>query len=169
MFNALASLAQRRGKRVVIAAIILFGVAGALGSSVADRLDPYGADDPETESIQANDRLEAAGYRDASVIVLVENAPADSAAGRKRVNAIHQQVAADPDVAGVTSYYSTGSRDFVSNDGRSSYLAVSLHPTGYKQRQDAAERIEESLADAEGVSVGGYSLAEAQVNETVEK
>ena len=71
MFNALASLAERRGKFVVAVAVVFFALAGAFGSSVADRLDPYGADDPDTEAIQADERLEAAGFRDASVIVLL--------------------------------------------------------------------------------------------------
>jgi hypothetical protein len=43
IFDALARMAVNRGKRVVILAVVLFGVAGALGGSVADRLDPYGA------------------------------------------------------------------------------------------------------------------------------
>ena len=72
MFNALASLAQNRGKRVVIVAVVFFVVAGAARRSVADKLDPYGADDPSTESVIADDSLEAAGFRDASVIVLIE-------------------------------------------------------------------------------------------------
>jgi hypothetical protein len=71
MCTALASLAQRRGRRVVILAVVFFGVAGALGGTVADKLDPYGADDPATESVIADERAEAAGFRDASVIVLI--------------------------------------------------------------------------------------------------
>ena len=53
MFEALARLADRRGRRVVIAAVAFFVVAGALGGSVADRLAPYGADDPATETVEA--------------------------------------------------------------------------------------------------------------------
>ena len=51
MFNALASLAQRRRRLVAIGGLVLFMAAGALGGSVADRLDPYGADDPDTEAV----------------------------------------------------------------------------------------------------------------------
>ena len=61
MFNALASLAQRHGKRTVIFAAIFFVVAGAIGGGVASKLAPYGADDPATESVKAADRLEADG------------------------------------------------------------------------------------------------------------
>ena len=49
MLDRLALLAHRRGRRVVIVAVVLSIAAGALGAGVADRLDPYGADDPATE------------------------------------------------------------------------------------------------------------------------
>jgi hypothetical protein len=61
MFERLALLAERRGSRVVIAAVVVSIAAGVLGAGVADRLDPYGADDPATESVKGADRLEQAG------------------------------------------------------------------------------------------------------------
>ena len=82
MFEWLAQLAERRGRRVVIVAVVLAIVAGALGAGVADRLDPYGADDPATESVKAADQLERAGYRETGVVVLVDDVDVDSAAGR---------------------------------------------------------------------------------------
>src|SRR4051794_37702387 len=128
MFNALASLAQRRGVVVVITSVILFGIAGALGSSVASRLDPYGNDDPKTESVIAADRLEAAGYRDASVVVLIEGTRVQSASGRSKVEALTRQLRDNPDVAGVHGYLDTRSPDFLSQKGDATYLAVSLRP-----------------------------------------
>ena len=158
MFNALASLAERRGRRVVILAVIFFGVAGALGGTVADRLDPYGADDPATESVIADDRAEAAGFRDASVIVLIEDAPPSQPGGRERISSIEQQVRSDPDVAEVGGYLETRSPDFVSKDGSSTYLAISLKPTDDKELQDAASRIEDELEGEPGVSVAASHL-----------
>ena len=64
MFDALARLADRRGRLVVIVAAIVFVAAGAFGGSVADRLDPYGAEDPDTESARADALVEAAGFRE---------------------------------------------------------------------------------------------------------
>ena len=48
MFDRLSSLAQFHRRPVVVVAVVFFALAGALGGSVADRLDPYGADDPST-------------------------------------------------------------------------------------------------------------------------
>jgi uncharacterized membrane protein YdfJ with MMPL/SSD domain len=169
MFNALASLAERHGRRVAILAVVFFVVAGALGGTVADRLDPYGADDPATESVIADDQAEAAGFRDASVIVLIEDAPPSQPGGRERISSIEQQVRSDPDVAEVGGYLETRSPDFVSKDGRSTYLAISLRPTDDKELQDAASRIEDELEGEPGVSVGGIALANEQVNKQVEQ
>ncbi|HEY3192053.1 MAG TPA: MMPL family transporter [Solirubrobacterales bacterium] len=169
MFSALASLAQRRGRRVVIFAAVFFVVAGALGGGVASKLAPYGADDPATESVKADDRLEADGYRDPSVIVLLQNTSPTSAAGQQRIQQIERQLRADSDVARVTGYPDTQSPDFVSHNGNATYLAVSLKSTDDKEQQDAAKRIADHLDGRPGVSVGGIALAQEQVNKQVEK
>ena len=169
MFNGLASLADKRGKWVVAVAIVFFLVAGALGGSVADKLDPYGADDPDTESVIAKERLDDAGFRDSSVIVLIEGVNAAEPAGEARVQQVAERVGADADVDRVVGFAETGSPDFLSADGDATYLAVSLTPTDDKTQQEAADRIREELSDEEGVSVGGFALANEQVNQQVEE
>jgi uncharacterized membrane protein YdfJ with MMPL/SSD domain len=168
MFDALARLADRRGKLVVAIAAILFLAAGALGSGVADRLDPYGADDPGTESVQASEQLEDAGHRDTGVVVLVEDAPVGAPAAERRVARLQARLERDPDVATVASLESTRQRAFASKDGQAQYLAVALQPTDDKAWQEAGERIADELAGEPGVKVGGPALANAQVNEQVE-
>jgi putative drug exporter of the RND superfamily len=169
MFNALASFAQRRRKRIVIAAAILFVIAGALGGSVANKLAPYGADDPATESVRASDRLEADGYRDPEVVVLIQHAAPGSAAGKSRIRRIERIVRSEAAVQSVTGYLETHSPDFVSHDHTASYLAVGLRPTDDKAKQDAAKDIADKLSGQPGVSVGGIALAQQQVNKQVEK
>ena len=46
MFDALARLADGNARRIGLLAIAFFLIAAAVGGSVANRLDPYGADDP---------------------------------------------------------------------------------------------------------------------------
>jgi uncharacterized membrane protein YdfJ with MMPL/SSD domain len=164
----LAHLVDSRAIRVVLVGAVLFALAGAVGAGVADRLDPFGADDPSTESVVADERLERAGFRETGVVVLVEGTDPASSEGRVRIGAIARELEADPDVASVSSFLSTGSRDFVSDDGNSTYLAVALEPTDDHARQDTAERIAGSLDAQPGVKVGGLALAERQVNKQVE-
>ncbi len=170
MFNALASLAQRHGKRTVIFAAVFFVIAGALGGGVASKLAPYGADDPATESVKASDRLEADGYRDPSVIVLFQNTSPTSQAGRAEDPAGRAPAAGRTRTSrGSPATSRPRARDFVSRDGNATYLAVSLKPTDDKDEQDAAKQIADDLEGQPGVTVGGIALAQEQVNKQVEK
>jgi len=169
MFDALARFADRRARRLVIGAVVLFVIAGVLGGSVANRLDPYGAEDPATESVKAKDQLEAAGYRSPAVLVVVEDAPVGKPASRARVTSLERQVAARTDVKSVTGYYDSRSPAFVSDDGDSTYFVVTLVPTGDKAMQDAAGEIDDELAGKPGVVVGGPAVAQEQVNNQVEE
>jgi uncharacterized membrane protein YdfJ with MMPL/SSD domain len=169
MFDYLARLADGKAKRVALLALVFFLVAGAVGGGVADRLDPYGAEDPATETVQAMDRLEEAGLRIPAVIAVVEDAPVASPATRQRVEALEQQVRERPDVASVTGYYDTRSKAFVSNDGQSTYFAVALKATEDKPWQEAGAEIADELSAKPGVLVGGAAVAQEQVNKQVEE
>ena len=168
MFDALARLADRRGRRVLLISVVLFAAAGAMGAGVADKLDPYGADDPDTESVQADERLQAAGFRETGIVVLLEETNPRTPAGEARVTELGRDLARDPDVAEVASFASTGSRDFLSEDGSATYIAVALEPTDDKELQDAGERIADGLEREPGVQVGGFAVAQQQTNEQVE-
>jgi uncharacterized membrane protein YdfJ with MMPL/SSD domain len=169
MFAALARLAERRARTVVIVAVLFALLAAALGGSVANRLDPYGAEDPATESVKAQNQLEEAGYRFPDVVALVEGAPVAKPATRARVEALEQSVRRNPEVDQVLGYYDTRSRAFVSEDGRSTYFVVMLKATGDKQTQDIGGEIAASLAAHPGVVVGGPAVAQEQVNNQVEE
>jgi uncharacterized membrane protein YdfJ with MMPL/SSD domain len=169
MFDSLARLANRRARRVGLFAIAFFLLAGALGGSVADRLDPYGADDPATETVKAREQLEDAGLRAPAVLVLVDDAPVDKAATRGRVMALERELRDDSEVKSVSGYYTTRSRDFVSRDGDATYLAVALKPTEDKEWQEAGGDIADRFTDRPGITVGGAAVAQEQVNTQVEE
>jgi uncharacterized membrane protein YdfJ with MMPL/SSD domain len=169
MFDALARLADRRARRVGLFAIAFFLLAGALGGGVAERLDPYGADDPSTEAVESREQLEDAGNRIPAVLVVVENAPVAQPSTRRRVAALERELGANPDVESASSFYSTRSRDFVSLDGDATYVAVALKSTDDKEWQEAGGKIADGLADRPGLQVGGAAVAQEQVNKQVEE
>jgi uncharacterized membrane protein YdfJ with MMPL/SSD domain len=169
MFDSLARFADDKARRVALIAVAFFLLAGALGGSVADRLDPYGADDPATETVKAMDRLEEAGLRVPSVIAVIEDAAVAAPATRRRVEALEDEVRARADVASVTGYYDTRSPAFVSRDRDSTYFAVALKTTGDKQAQEAGADVAEQLSTHPGVVAGGPAVAQEQVNKQVEK
>ena len=103
------------------------------------------------------------------MIVLVEDAPVAAPApgpGSRRSSAAAPRA---PTSQSVTGYYETRSPDFVSKDGDSTYLAVSLKPTDDKEWQEAGAEIADELAGRPGVTVGGAAVAQEQVNKQVEK
>ena len=161
MFERLARLADRRAKRVLIVAAVVFVVAGVLGAGVADRLDPYGADDPDTESVIADEQLRgrrATARPTSSSSSRRRPAPPPGASGSPSSSARSMPTEPSPTVAG---FERTGSKAFVSHDGDATYLAVALKPTDDDASQEAAERIAASLEGERGVSVGGTALAQA--------
>jgi uncharacterized membrane protein YdfJ with MMPL/SSD domain len=166
MFTALADLAYRRGRRVVILAVLAALAAGAVGSSVADRLDPYNADDPASESYRAEQLLERSGAEPTvDVVVLVETeADVRSGPGRARVERVAAELRGDPDVATVTTF-EEGGRALISRDGTASYVTASLTPKA--DESDAAERLLEGFDGRDGVTLGGGSIANRQANEQV--
>jgi uncharacterized membrane protein YdfJ with MMPL/SSD domain len=168
MLDSLARFVYRRRRFVAVGAIVFLVVAAGFGSGVASHLDPYGADDPATDSVKADNLLTDHGYRPTDVIVLFQHAPVASAQTNSRVEAVEHELRARGDVARVTGYYDTHSTDFVSHDRDATYLAVALRPTDDKARQDAASSIEDRLNGKPGVTVGGGALAQEQVNKQTE-
>jgi RND superfamily putative drug exporter len=166
MFAALARLAHRRARMIVVLAVLAAVGAGALGAGVAEKLDPYGADDPATESFKATERLEEAGVNpNVDVIALVAPGdPVDSPAGRTEVERIQSEIESAPDVSRVSGPDEAG-ETVVSRDGTSTYLTVSFDPT--VDAEDAAEALDERLAAEPSVTLGGRAIADPQVNEQV--
>jgi uncharacterized membrane protein YdfJ with MMPL/SSD domain len=166
MFAALTSLATRRPKRVVIAAVLVVVAAAIAGSSVADRLDPYAADDPATESVRADALLERAGVGAGVDVVALVDTPggATSPEDRARVAEVARELRAEPDMARVVTF-EQGGRALVARDGRSTYVAGSLRPGA--DENDAGERLIERFEGASGVTLGGLAVASPQVNEQV--
>ena len=169
MLDRLAQLVSARPWTIAIVAAVLFAAAGALGAGVADRLHPYAADDPDTESVIADDLLEDRGFRGTDVVVLIEGVDPSTPAGERRIAEVSDLVAAEPEVAGITSVLDGGSADLVSESGDATYLAVELEPTENKEVQDAAEHVVDALESEPGVTAGGPAVANLEVNEQVER
>jgi uncharacterized membrane protein YdfJ with MMPL/SSD domain len=166
VFAALTSLATRRPKRVVLVAVLVVVAAAAAGASVADRLDPYAAEDPATESVRADELLERAGVGAGADVVALVDTPGGvgTPESRARVADVASELRADPDVAGVVTF-EQGGRALVARDGRSTYVAASLRPGA--DENDAGERLIDRFEGRPGVTLGGFAVASPQVNEQV--
>ena len=177
MLSRFARLSTRRPWRVVLVAALFVVVAGALGGGVAANLTTGGFEDPAAESSRAADLLdERFGTGVPNVILLVTatdgdiDSPQVAAAGQ----ALTDELAAEPGVSGVVSYWSEGNAPPLrSHDGDRAIVVGRID--GDDDTVD--ERIEE-LGPAyqrseDGapitVEVGGFAQVFHEVGTTIEE
>jgi RND superfamily putative drug exporter len=108
-------------RRIVLATFIL-AAAAPLALGTADQLTAGGWLDPNSESAQVSDRLEAefGGGRTAFVALFRSDAPdadATSPSFQAAIAATVTPLADDPRVSGVTGYAETGDDRFISVSG----------------------------------------------------
>jgi RND superfamily putative drug exporter len=164
MLRRIADLAANHPWRVLAVAFVLAIGAGAYGGSVADRLEPYSADDPASESVRAHERLRDASpvEAEAGVIALVEGRP-----DGRRMRDVVRTLGADPGVGVVRSPLRSHDPALVARDGRSAY-AVAQFRIGADE-EDTSDALVAALDDRPGVTVGGFQPAQTAVGDTVER
>jgi RND superfamily putative drug exporter len=170
MFDRLARIADRRARLIGAVAVTAFALAVVIGSGVASHLGPYGAEDGRSESIKAEHLLDDANFRAAEDTVLISGVDVrNSADDRREVEQIRREVLKQPGIRNAIGFNQTRSPAFVSTDGRSTFIAVSIEPTDDREQQAVAADLASSLEPRSNVLVGGIALANEQVNAQVEK
>jgi RND superfamily putative drug exporter len=113
----------------LLAWTILCGAAVLYGSGLFSLLKSGGFEDPNSESAQAHALLDAQLGGSTTDIVLLMQSDSLSATDPAFADAAAQVLTplqARPEVASVTSYYSTHSQRFLSRDGHETFAAVQL-------------------------------------------
>jgi RND superfamily putative drug exporter len=169
MLARLTTFLYSNRRRVLVVAVVGAIVAGVFGAGVANRLSPYGTDDPATQSVQATNRFEAATGRqiDPGVVALVSTGDVGRRAARTRVEQVADVFRVQPDVASVASYYSTHNPAMVARDGRSTYVLAYFRALSDKRLSDDAKLLETRFSGQPDVKLGGDAIANAQVNTQV--
>jgi putative drug exporter of the RND superfamily len=169
MLTRLGSFLHAHGRRVLMGAVLLAAVAGALGFGVAKNMSPYGANDPATQSVKATNRFQAATGRqiDPGVVALIDSGDVRTTAARHRVDQVAAELRRAPDVAAVGSFYTTHDPAMVSTSGRSTYVVAYFKPLPDKALKNVAQDIENRFAGQRDVTLGGGQIANAQANTQV--
>jgi len=166
VLDSLARLLHRRRRRVLLGAVLLVFVAGAVGGPVTGLLESDDDfDPPQAEAVQAREAIADATGASASpdVVALVRlGAPVDSAAGRDRLSEV-AGAAQGPDVARVDAYRPGGPSELVSRDGRSTYVAITL------RNGAGADALVDRLEGVPGVALGGPEIVGEQAGEQVQE
>jgi RND superfamily putative drug exporter len=111
MLTRFARLATGRPRWVLAGALILLLAAGAIGGGVAERLTTGGFEDPDAESSLADEVLDTqfgAGSANVVLLVTAEGGDVDDPAVAAAGQALTDELAAEPDLTGVVSYWSEG-------------------------------------------------------------
>ena len=181
MFEGVARFSYRFRWAVLVVTALLVPIGAIVGQGVFEVLKPGGYDDTSTESFKAREiALEAFGTGSADLVVLYtrtddqpilnpetgEPDPESAAA----ITAALERGAADESFVSSISFFSTGSAQFVSEDGTHTFAVVSL--SGDEQEKfDAVERLEPLFeAESENLATefGGEIPAALGINETLE-
>jgi uncharacterized membrane protein YdfJ with MMPL/SSD domain len=172
MLTSFAALVGSRPRRTLLAVLLFVLAAGALGGSVADRLESGegGFAPADADSIRAVERLEEATGRQPSpgIVVLLET-PAGPAAASERIDEVAADLRARPGVASVAAPDPAASdgAGLVAPDGSAALVVATL--TADADEETVAEGVLAAFEGAEDVTVGGEAIAITQIRETINR
>ena len=171
MFEAWGRSVYRRRRLVVIITLVIVAFAGAWGTGVFGSLQSAGGfNTPNSQSQHSSDLAAAAFGRDTGdVVVLYQSAtrtvadPAYRAAVTRTLGALPRS-----QIESVATYWSTGSRQFVSASGRETYAVIELAGGSDAARIKSFDAISGKLA-APGLTerAGGEIPTEEAINQDV--
>ncbi|MDT5037806.1 MAG: putative drug exporter of the superfamily [Micromonosporaceae bacterium] len=171
MFDRLARLAVRRPKLVLIATALL--VVGALlyGMNVLSGLKQGGQTDPASGSARGAEVLDTqfgAGHPNLVLLVRADR-PVDDPAVAAAATRLAARLAAEPEVAGVSSYWQVKAPPLRSDDGRTALIVARL--AGDQNKAAAAvDRIAPQYRGTQGslrVQIGGEAAVRSELTKTV--
>jgi RND superfamily putative drug exporter len=173
VLTALVTRVVTAPRRVLLSALAFLVVAGVVGGGVAGSLSAGGFDDPDAQAVRATALLDEQFGGGAPNVLLLVTAPAgvDDAAAAAAGRAVTEQLAAEPGIAQVTSYWSSGAPALRSDDGTQALVLARL--TGTEDEQIA--RVEElapryqSDDGAVRVQLGGEVEVFRQIGDTIER
>lgn len=160
----------RRPRAVLALALAVVAAAAVFGMGVFGALKGGGFDDPGSQSYRTAtviDQKFAATRADVVVLYRSSSATVTDPAFRSSVERTLAQLDR-ADVAGVTSYYSTGAPALMSSDGHATRVILRLAGTDHDQRTASYDAIKDHLA-APGLrtDIGGQYAIASDVNSQV--
>jgi trehalose monomycolate/heme transporter len=159
MFSRWGRVAYRRRRLILLAALLVAVLGGVWGTTIFATVQTAGGfDAPNSQSQHEADLATRAFGRDAGDVVVLYSSKTLTTAAPAFRSAVTSTLAALPrsDVESYKSYWSTGSRQFVSASGHQSYAVIELAGSTDTARQDSYDAIKTQLSAPALVSqVGG--------------
>jgi putative drug exporter of the RND superfamily len=173
--HGLGEMIVGRARMILVATVVLLALAGMAGVGVVDHLSTGGFDDPNSEAARTAARAEEIfGASDPDFVLLVhaKAGSVDDPRARRDATALTRDLAAEPGVARVESYWSLGGAPPLrSRDGSKALVLVNLRGS-QNEKNEILERLGPRYAvpgDAIDVSITGYAEIFRQITTQVEK
>ena len=174
MLNRLARFVTSHSRQVLLLALFIVLAAGAYGSSAVSYLSSGGFTDPSSPSTKADALLSKRFHQgDPNLVFLLQSSSGvSSAAARSVGTTLAVDLARQPDVKGVASYWTVppaARAGFVSRDGLSGL--VTAHVLGSDnvtpKRGAALAARYEGTREGVTVSAGGLTVANDQISKQI--
>jgi trehalose monomycolate/heme transporter len=139
MLTRLGGIIYRARWAVLLGSMVLVVAAAIFGTGIFGLLTSGGFQDPNSQSTQAQTLLDQQlGGASTDIVVLMQSdvARATDPAFASAATQLLNTLAARPEVASVTSYYSTHSSSFLSRDGHETFAAIQLTPKDQTAKQN---------------------------------
>jgi RND superfamily putative drug exporter len=175
MLSRLGRFTVRRRKAVLVGAAIAFAVAGGWGGGVAEHLSSGGFDDPASESFKADQALLdtfGTGTPNLLLLVTAEGGSVDDPAVVAAGTALTQELAAEPHLTNVVSYWTLGSPPPLRSDGGDRALVLARIEGTQDEVNDLVTDLSPDYRRADGlitVEPGGFAEVFREVGTTIEE
>lgn len=170
MLTRLGRLAVRRGRAVLVGALLVLLGLGAYGAGAQEDLDLSRWSAPGTESVRAGDLLRddfRTGNPNLALLVTARDGDVDSARTERAARELVAEVEELPLVMDVTSYWDADSSALRGEDGRRALILVHLAGGATETREELAAlspRLTGTTPELD-VRVGGQEEISRQVGE----
>ncbi len=172
MFTWLADTVVRRRKVILTATIVAFVLAGFFGAGVADKLTSGGFDDPDSEaSVAARTLEDRFGIEDPNIVLLVSanGGSVDDQQVAAQGAALTQELAAEPDLEQVYSYWTTGIPSLKSATGEQALVIGVIEGSDDHVKERIEALSPKYTRDGElEVGVGGFAEIYREMQENIE-
>jgi putative drug exporter of the RND superfamily len=164
----------RRRKWILAGSVVFLVVAGAVGGGVVDRMTGGGFEDPGAESALASDQLERvfnAGDPNLILLVTADEGSVDDKDVAAEGNALTKELAAEPDLEQVVSYWSLGQPPPLRSANGEQALVLARIAGDEDFVDDRVAEIHDDFTRKESlitVGVGGQAEVFRQVGTTIE-
>jgi putative drug exporter of the RND superfamily len=165
MLERLAVFVVRHARLVLAVCLVVLAAVAFLGFGAFAKLQTGGFDDPDAESTAAAELLEQnfGGESDLVFVVSAETGTVDEGPAAAAGVALTDQLAADPELSHVTSYWGTGAPSMKSEEGTQALVVANIADGN---SVSIAERYTGD-AGAADVVVGGPAVAGDDIDQQV--